>query len=78
MNVSLDELRQRIDDIDGQILTLLNERAKCGQEVGKVKQAQNAVIYVPEREKAIFKNLMEKNPGPLPGPRVPAPQWLST
>ena len=66
--MSLDELRKQIDAIDEQILALLNERAKAGMEVGKVKQQQseNAVIYVPEREKAIFKKLIDKNPGPLP------------
>ena len=70
--MSLDELRQRIDSIDEQMLELLNERAKAGIEVGKVKQQQsdNAVFYVPEREKAIFKKLIDKNTGPLPSAAV--------
>jgi chorismate mutase / prephenate dehydratase len=68
--LNLDDLRKRIDEIDEQVLGLLNERAKCGQEVGKVKQSQNAVFYVPEREKAIFEKLMAKNPGPLPNQAV--------
>lgn len=70
--MSLDELRKRIDTIDEQVLGLLNERAKCGEEVGKVKQSQNAVYYVPEREKAIFDKLTKMNPGPLPNEAVKA------
>ncbi len=72
--VSLDELRKRIDAIDEQVLDLLNERAKAGMEVGKVKQQQseNAVFYVPEREKAIFTKLTGKNSGPLPDQAVKA------
>ncbi len=68
--MSLDELRNRIDAIDGQLLELLNQRAEAGIEVGKVKQASDAVFYVPEREKAILKKLMEKNSGPLPDTAV--------
>ena len=34
--MSLEELRQRIDDIDGQLVTLLNERARVVMEIGKV------------------------------------------
>jgi len=70
--VSLDELREQIDRIDGEILTLLNERAEAGMEVGKIKQSQNAVIYVPEREKAILSKLMDKNTGPLTDEAVKA------
>lgn len=70
--MTLDELRERIDGIDGQILALLNERARAGMEVGKIKQSQNAVFYVPEREKAILSKLMEANEGPLPNEAVKA------
>ena len=62
-------LRQRIDDIDTQLLSLLNERAQCALDVGKVKQGNAAdadpVFYRPEREARILKRLMEANPGPL-------------
>lgn len=70
--MSLDEIRERIDAIDNQILSLLNERACAGQEVGKIKQSQNAVFYVPEREKAILVKLMARNEGPLPDQAVKA------
>ena len=70
--MSLDELRERIDGIDSRILDLLNDRAKAGMEAGEIKQSQNAIFYVPEREKAIISKLMEKNPGPLPKEAVKA------
>lgn len=63
--MSLDELRGRIDALDTQILTLLNERADCAQQIGKIKEGTSAPFYVPEREKEVFRKLIERNPGPL-------------
>lgn len=64
--MTLEELREKIDAIDAQILALLNERARCAQAIGEIKQSTNGVWYVPEREKAIFDELARKNEGPLP------------
>ncbi|HIJ74241.1 MAG TPA: prephenate dehydratase [Candidatus Hydrogenedentes bacterium] len=64
--MTLDELRARIDALDEQILELLNARAKCAIEIGKIKRSNDAVYYVPEREKAIVQKLKQKNKGPLP------------
>jgi len=63
--VSLDELRARIDAIDGQVLELLNERAACALKIGEIKKSSNAPYYVPEREKAVLQKLTEENGGPL-------------
>jgi chorismate mutase/prephenate dehydratase len=63
--MSLDDLRNRIDAIDRQMLDLLNERARCACEVGHIKRAEDAPFYVPEREKAIFDKLAKLNEGPL-------------
>ena len=62
--MTLDELRTRIDALDGEIVTLLNERARCAQQIGELKKNVNAPIYVPEREQAVFKRLAEHNAGP--------------
>ena len=64
--MSLDELRGRIDDIDGQILALLNERAQCAVQIGEIKHNTRSDFYVPEREKAVYEALKAKNTGPLP------------
>ena len=65
-------LRERIDALDGQLLALLNERAQCALEVGKVKERQGVdadqettVFYRPERVAQILRRLTEQNPGPL-------------
>jgi len=63
--VTLDELRKRIDDLDGQILELLNERARCAQQIGELKRNTSAPFYVPEREKAVFDKIRTRNQGPL-------------
>ncbi|MBI4559135.1 MAG: prephenate dehydratase [Candidatus Hydrogenedentes bacterium] len=68
----MDELRQRIDDIDAQILRLLNERAQRAVEIGEIKRTTNATCYVPEREKIIYEKLKQENPGPLPDKAIQA------
>lgn len=62
---SLQELRQQIDQIDTEILTLLNRRARVAQEVGHVKAKTNAPIFRPEREAQVLRTIAENNPGPL-------------
>lgn len=59
-------LRQRIDDLDRQIVALLSERAKVVVDVGKAKQAEGVPIYAPDREQAVLKRIAELNQGPLP------------
>lgn len=63
----LDQIRERIDALDGQIHDLLNERAEAAMEVARVKLAAdpNAVFYRPEREAQVLRNIKERNQGPL-------------
>lgn len=63
--MTLEELRARIDALDGQIVALLNQRAACAQGIGEIKRTTNAPIYVPEREKAVYDKLARLNEGPL-------------
>ncbi|MFN7286839.1 MAG: prephenate dehydratase [Verrucomicrobiota bacterium] len=57
----LEDLRQKIDAIDRDLLRLLNERADLVHEVGLVKKQQGLQIYAPEREEAVFQGLFRKN-----------------
>ncbi|BCA79631.1 prephenate dehydratase [Desulfuromonas sp. AOP6] len=66
----LDNLRHRIDAIDDDILSLLNERAKIVIEVGKTKEGDRQEFYVPSREMAIYQRLTAKNPGPFPSEAI--------
>lgn len=65
---NLNDLRQRIDAIDGELLSLISARARCAQQVAAVKLSEdpNAVFYRPEREAQVLRRIMELNPGPLP------------
>jgi chorismate mutase/prephenate dehydratase len=59
-------LRQRIDQIDTEILDFLNRRAEVVLEIGKLKAQAERSCYVPRRERDILDRLMELNKGPFP------------
>ncbi|MBK34215.1 MAG: chorismate mutase [Gemmatimonadetes bacterium] len=63
--MDLEDWRKKIDEINGQLLELLSERARCALEVGKIKRANGQPIYVPERETAVLRQLESLNEGPL-------------
>ena len=58
----LQQLRTRIDALDGELLQLINERATIAQRIGHIKQG---AIYRPEREAQVLRRVAEANPGPL-------------
>jgi chorismate mutase/prephenate dehydratase len=65
-SADLTALRQKIDDLDRQIVELLNERAKVVVDVGKAKHVAGTPIYAPDREHAVLARVAELNRGPLP------------
>jgi chorismate mutase/prephenate dehydratase len=72
--LTLDDLRQRIDHLDTEILGKLNERAQCALEVAEVKQRDSAdeapVFYRPEREAQVLRRMAELNQGPLSNEKI--------
>ena len=64
--MSLEELRNRIDELDNQLIKLINERARVVVEIGKLKSKADKPVYAPDREKEVFARIMEANEGPLP------------
>ena len=48
-------LRTRIDAIDGQLVSLLNERAACALAVGRLKELAGLAIYQPAREADVLR-----------------------
>ena len=64
--MSLEDLRNRIDKIDQQLVELLNERARVVIEIGKLKSKTDAPIYAPDREKQVLTKVKSANKGPLP------------
>jgi len=65
MTEKLDQIRHSIDSIDNELLGLLNQRIELIKQVGELKRQQNAIIYRPEREKAILERLEKLNEGAL-------------
>ncbi len=59
------EWRKKIDELDRRLVALLNERAQCAHEIGKLKRNSSMPIYEPDREKIIYDNIARNNPGPL-------------
>jgi chorismate mutase / prephenate dehydratase len=63
--VELQDLRNRIDGLDDQLLDLLNERMELVKKVGELKRSSQSIIYRPEREKQILDRLSKHNNGLL-------------
>lgn len=66
----LKALRLRIDSLDERIQELISERARCAQDVARVKmgtlaEGEKPVFYRPEREAQVLKRVMERNGGPV-------------
>jgi len=51
---NLEDLRRDIDRVDEVLVRLLNERARCACEIGRLKKSQNVEIYQPDREKQVL------------------------
>jgi chorismate mutase len=64
--MTLEELRNRIDVLDRQLVALLSERARAAIEIGHLKAQTSLPVYEPAREKVIYTNVRAANEGPLP------------
>lgn len=65
--LNLEEVRSRIDSIDEQIHSLINDRARLAQLVGisKTREGRTVDFYRPEREAQVLRMARERNSGPL-------------
>src|SRR5215210_752213 len=59
------ELRVRVDEVDGELIRVLNERARIVQEIMAIKAETGAPIYDPKREEEILRRVVERNEGPI-------------
>jgi chorismate mutase/prephenate dehydratase len=59
------KLRRKIDLIDGDILGLLNERAKVTLQIGTLKSRKAKPSFSPYREAQVYQRLLGANKGPL-------------
>jgi chorismate mutase len=65
VNADLEDLRKRIDLLDESLVRLLNARAACALEIGRIKRDMGVPIYQPEREAEVLRNVQGHNNGPL-------------
>ena len=63
---ALQEMRQRIDTLDKQIVALLNSRAEVSLDVGRYKAERDEPIFMPFREQEVLNKIASSSPGPLP------------
>jgi len=61
----LESLRQEIDQIDSNIVTLLNQRVGKAGEIGKIKEKLGVDPYDPSREEQVFAKISSLNEGPM-------------
>jgi chorismate mutase len=52
--LTIEELRKRIDAIDEQLVRLLNVRVACAVEVGRLKHEGGLPVYQPGREAQVL------------------------
>ena len=63
---TLDEIRRDIDRVDEVLVRLLNERARCVCEIGRLKKETGVEIYQPDREKDVLNHVRAvASEGPL-------------
>jgi len=55
--MNLEELRKQIDDVDARIISLIGERVRIAEEIGRSKRARGRLIEDREREKKVLENI---------------------
>ena len=61
----MEEYRQRIDQLDKNIIQLLNARAESALDLGRLKESAGLETYQPDREIAVLAHARGVNAGPL-------------
>lgn len=64
-NNQLDELRDKLDNVNLELLELINKRAELVQEIGQVKDKQGTSRFDPVRERHMLNMINEHNKGPF-------------
>jgi chorismate mutase/prephenate dehydratase len=62
----INELREKIDEIDLRLLDLLNNRAEIAILIGQEKSRTKRNFHAPDREREIINQLTKTNKGPFP------------
>ncbi len=65
MQEKLRELRERVDQVDRELIRALNERARVVQEIATLKAEAGIPIFDPKREEEILRRAVQLNEGPI-------------
>lgn len=57
--------REKIDELDRQLVELLNQRSRYAMKIGELKRQAGLEVYQPHREAEVIKNAIASNHGPL-------------
>jgi chorismate mutase len=63
--MNLNQCREKIDEIDTQLLALLNRRAEMSKVIGMLKTRAGLPIVDAERESEVLRRIVRDNPGDL-------------
>ncbi|MCI5158214.1 MAG: prephenate dehydratase, partial [Candidatus Electrothrix sp. AUS1_2] len=62
----ISQVRQRIDEIDDTVLSLLKERLDCARTIGELKKDAARSVWDPRRERDIYQRLLVDNAEKFP------------
>lgn len=65
MRDRVEALRERVDEVDKDLVRALNERARIVKEIMSLKAEAGAPVYDPKREEEILRRVVEYNEGPI-------------
>ncbi len=63
--MDIEDWRNRIDELDRDLVRMLNERAECALAIGRLKRVSAMPVYEPDREKIVYQQIANVNRGPL-------------
>jgi 3-deoxy-7-phosphoheptulonate synthase/chorismate mutase len=61
----IEGLRNRVDEVDRELIRILNERARIVQEIVAIKAEVGKPLFDPRREEEILQKVAEQNEGPI-------------
>jgi chorismate mutase len=69
-DMDISDWRQKIDELDEQIVQLISKRAEAAKAIGELKRHSNMPVYEPGREQTVFDHVRRVNPGQLPDAEI--------
>src|SRR5438309_3956053 len=59
--MDISDWRQKIDELDEQIVQLISKRAEAAKAIGELKRDASLPVYEPGREQAVFDHVRRVN-----------------